>query len=91
MKPGETAEDCARREIEEELGLNVSALNLVKTWWMEKKDLLMIGFFARVADTQMHLSEEVDAACWVPVAEALEQVHPEGSISHALVSTYLNQ
>lgn len=91
MKPGETAEDCARREIEEELGLNVNTLKLVKTWWMEKKDLLMIGFFARVEDTQMHLSGEVDAACWVPVAEALEQVHPKGSISHALVSAYLNQ
>lgn len=91
MKPGETAEDCARREVEEELGLNVTTLEFAKTWWMEKKDLLMIGFFARVADTQMSLSGEVDIACWVPVAEALKQVHPEGSISHALVSAYLNQ
>lgn len=91
MKPGETAEDCARREIEEELGLTVSSLEFVRTWWMEKKDMLLIGFFARVAGTKMKLSGEVDAACWVPVAEALDQVHPEGSISHALVSAYLKQ
>lgn len=91
MKPGETAEDCARREIKEELGLDVTALELVKTWWMEKKGLLMIGFFAQVADTQMRLSGEVDAACWVPAAEALGQVHPKGSISHALVSAYLER
>lgn len=91
MKPGETAEECACREIEEELGLSVNALEFVKTWWMEKKDLLMIGFFAQVSDTKMNLSGEVDSACWVPVEEAKEQVHPEGSISHALVSAYLKR
>lgn len=91
MKPGETAEECAQREIEEELGLSVSSLELVRTWWMEKKELLMIGFFARVANTEMTLSGEVDTACWVPIKEALGQVHPAGSISHALVSAYLNR
>lgn len=91
MTPGETAEECARREIGEELGLRVTELELVKTWWMEKKELLMIGFFARVADTEMRLSGEVDAASWVPAREALGQVHPEGSISHALVAAYLER
>lgn len=91
MKPGETAEECAQREIEEELGLSVSGLELVKTWWMEKNGLLMIGFFARTADAEMKLSGEVDTACWVPVKEALGQVHPEGSISHALISAYLDR
>ena len=58
---------------------------------MEKKELMMIGFFARVADTEMRLSSEVDAASWVPAREALGQVHPEGSISHALVAAYLER
>lgn len=39
----------------------------------------------------MKLSGEVDAACWVSVNDALDQVHPEGSISHALVSAYLQR
>lgn len=91
MVPGETAEECARREIEEELGLCVSGLELVKTWWMEQRELLMIGFFARTADSELNLSGEVDAACWVPVREALGQVYPEGSISHALVAAYLER
>ena len=51
----------------------------------------MIGFFARVADTEMRLSGEVDTASWVPAREALGQVHPEGSISHALVTAYLER
>lgn len=91
MKPGECAEECAQREIEEELGLRVSGLELVRTWWMEKKELLTIGFFARTEDTELNLSGEVDAAQWVPVKEALGQVHPAGSISHTLVATYLEQ
>lgn len=91
MVPGETAEECASREIEEELGLRVTGLELVRTWWMEKKGLLMIGFFARTADSELNLSGEVDAARWVPVREALGQVHPEGSISHALVAAYLER
>ena len=91
MTPGETAEACACREIGEELGLRVTKLELVRTWWMEKKELLMIGFFARVEGTEMRLSGEVDTAGWVPVKEALGQVHPEGSISHALVASYLER
>lgn len=91
MKPGETAEDCAYREIQEELGLKVRDLEFVKTWWMAKKDMLMIGFFAWTSDMEMRLSGEVDTAGWVPVKEALGQVHPEGSISHALVSAYLDR
>lgn len=91
MVPGETAEECAQREIEEELGLRVTGLELVRTWWMEKKGLLMIGFFVRTAGSELNLSGEVDAARWVPVKEALGQVHPEGSISHALVAAYLER
>lgn len=91
MKPGECAEECAQREIEEELGLRVTGLELVRTWWMPQKELLMIGFFARTEGSELNLSEEVDAARWVPVKEALGQVHPEGSISHALVAAYLER
>lgn len=91
MVPGETAEECASREIEEELGLRITGLELVRTWWMEKKGLLMIGFFARPAGSELNLSGEVDAARWVPVKEALGQVHPEGSISYALVAAYLER
>ena len=91
MTPGETAEACACREIGEELGLRVTKLELVRTWWMEKKGLLMIGFFAWTEDTEINLSGEVDAARWVPVGEALHQVHPEGSVSYALVRAYLDR
>ncbi len=90
MKPGETAEECVRREIGEELGLTVAGLEIVGTWWMEKKGLLMIGFFVRTEDTAFTLSQEVDRASWVPVEDALYEVHPEGSVSYAMVRKYLD-
>lgn len=90
IKPGESAEDCARREIYEELGLTLSALEPAGTWWMERKGLLMIGFFAHTEETAFTLSSEVDRARWVPVEDALYEVHPEGSVSYALVEKYLD-
>lgn len=89
MKPGESAEDCARREIMEELGLEPDALEIVRTWWHGKRDQLMIGFIGRAKKTDFRLSSEVQEARWIPVAEALGRVHPKGSISYALIELYL--
>lgn len=89
MKPGESAEDCARREILEELGLELDALEIVKTWWHGKRDQLMIGFVGRAKKADFKLSSEVQEARWIPVREAIKQVHPKGSISYALIELYL--
>lgn len=89
MKPGESAEECAAREIEEELGLPVQDLRLVGTYWFGKKDMLMIGFLAQVQKQEFHLSQEVDQAVWVSPEQALSMVHPGGAISHQMVEYYL--
>ena len=93
MAPGETAEECARREIQEETGLTVTELKLEGTHWFAKKGLLMIGFFAEVADGELRLSSEVDSAAWYPAAEAPAQVHPltGGSVSALLTRKYLHR
>lgn len=91
MKPGETAEECARREVEEETGVAVEELQLVGTWWFGKKDMLMIGFFARAKKQELTLSGEVDAASWVEINSAQDLVHPKGSVSYALIEAYRNR
>lgn len=91
IKPGETAEDCARREILEELGLEVWDLRLTETYWFTQKDMLMIGCLARVDKAPFRLSGEVERAVWVPVGEALTMVHPEGSVSYDMLARYLAQ
>ncbi|OUQ82266.1 NUDIX domain-containing protein [Flavonifractor sp. An100] len=90
MKPGESAETCAAREIREELGLEVSRLVLTGTYWLEKKDMLMIGFLARVHKQDFHLSGEVDQAVWVTSQKALTLLHPYPAISY-LVADYFVQ
>lgn len=90
MKPGESAEECARREIKEETGLDVTSLQFAGTYWFARKDMLMIGFEAEVAEAPLALSVEVDSAAWHTAGEAVALVHPEGSVSHTLAARYLD-
>lgn len=91
ITPGETAEDAAVREIKEETGLDVLSLRSARSWWFEKKQMLMVGFMAEADDSApLTLSSEVDSAQWVDASQAPSLVHPEGSISHALVDYFLS-
>lgn len=84
MKCGESAEDTVIREVEEEVGQQVEELTFVKTYPYASKDLLMLGFMARVHKKDFELSGEVDKAEWFPIAEAPSKMR-EGSIAQQLV------
>lgn len=88
MKPGESAEEAAAREIAEETGLEVRSLEFAGSYWFERKGLLMIGFFAEVAPGEPRISVEVDSAEWVAAREAPAMVHPAGSVSNALCTAF---
>lgn len=90
ITPGENAEAAAVREIKEETGLDVSDVRIAGTWWFAKKQMLMVGFTAVADDSApLKLSSEVDSASWHPASEALLLVHPAGSVSRALVDSYI--
>lgn len=84
MKLGESAEETAAREIEEEIGQKVEELTFVKTYPYEKKEMLMIGFHAKVKKQEFRTSGEVDAVEWFPLEKAQEHLR-EGSIAWQLV------
>lgn len=90
MKPGESAEDAAVREIEEELGLKTEKLAYVRSYPYESKEMLMLGFRADVRKKAFVLSKEVDAAAWVPIAEAPGRLR-EGGIARQLVCEVLER
>lgn len=92
MTPGENAESAARREVLEETGLTVTDLEMVGTWWFDRKGILMIGFIAHIdtSGEDIILSSEVDSASWHSPYDALTMVHPEGSVSHALTKYYID-
>lgn len=91
MKPGESAEECTRREVQEEIGLELEQLQIVGTDWFARKEQLMVGFIGRAKKAEFTLSGEVEAAWWVPVEEAPALMHPGKSISTELVRRYLRE
>lgn len=90
MKMGESAEEAAIREIKEEIGQDVERLQFVQSYPYEKKEMLMLGFGARVKKKELALSQEVDSAQWVPFSEALGKLR-EGSIAWQLVKHVIEE
>jgi len=89
MKIGESAEGTVIREVKEEIGLDVEELEFIKTYPYEKKEMLMLGFKAKVKKADFVLSDaEVATAKWFPFAEALENIR-EGSIAWQLVKSVI--
>lgn len=77
ITPGESAEETAIREVKEELGLDVKELQYVGSYWFAKNDMLMSGFIASVNKSELHLSQEIDSAEWVPIDEAPKTMFPD--------------
>lgn len=90
ITPGESAEECAVREIFEETGLVVNWLELKLTSWFDRKEMMMIGFFARVDNGELKLSGEVDSASWHHKDEILSLVSTRpGSASRLLCERFI--
>ena len=91
VQPGEAAELCAAREVQEEIGVQARDVHFVCSHWESEQQMLLLGFVARATKGSFTLSEEINAAKWVPVAQALDLVYPEGNITHTLLVHYLHQ
>lgn len=91
IKPGETAESTAIREVEEEIGLEIKRLEPAGTYWFGMKGILMHAFIGYVEKAEFTLSEEVDAAMWVKAEDAKAFLFPdgEGNNWNALLKKYL--
>ena len=100
VEPGETIEDAARREVFEESGIRVGAVNYVTSQPWPFLSNLMIGLIGEAVTAEIKLDEkELEDARWFTSAEArqmLERTHPDGyyaanpiAIAHELVRTAL--
>ena len=91
VQPGEESELCAAREVQEEIGVQARDVHFVCSHWESEQQMLLLGFVARATKGDFTLSEEINAAKWVPAAEALNLVYPEGNITHTLLAKYLQR
>lgn len=87
VKAGETIENAAKREVEEEVGLSAYQAAFVKSYYNINKDRLMLGFVCRVKNQNLRVSDELCLAEWFPLKEALAVLR-QGSTIHELLSDY---
>ncbi|MBP7401546.1 MAG: NUDIX domain-containing protein [Clostridia bacterium] len=78
VKHGETIEAAAAREVEEEIGLRVRDVRYMRSYYFERKDLLMLGFTARIEKADFRISGEVDSARWFGIDEAERELQNSG-------------
>ena len=84
IKPGESAEDAARREIAEETGLTATTLRYMGSWPHMEGNMLMLGFAATAEGEPNPDSSEILSDRWATMEDAVASLR-EGSIAQQVV------
>jgi NAD+ diphosphatase len=89
VEPGETLEECARREVCEEVGIQIKNIRYFGSQPWPFPNSLMIGFTAEYAGGELALEEdEIADAGWF-AADALPSLPPKMSIAHRLIDWFV--
>jgi NAD+ diphosphatase len=92
VEPGESVEDAVHREVLEEVGVRVRDLRYFGSQAWPFPHSLMIAFTAEYAGGDIRCDPaEIAEARWFGPEDALPEVPPRYSISHALISANLPQ
>jgi len=85
VEPGETIEDCVRREVREEVGVEVDRITYFSSQSWAFPHSLMIAYTAEYAGGDIRLEDdEIAEARWFP-ADALPYLPPSVSIARRLI------
>lgn len=77
IKPGETAEETAVREVREEIGVELESLDYKGTVWFERFDQLLHCYVGRAKKCELRLSREIDSAEWTPCEDVIKTIFPD--------------
>jgi NAD+ diphosphatase len=90
VEPGETLEECARREVLEEVGVQIANVRYFGSQPWPFPNSLMIGFTAEYVGGELTLEEaEIADARWF-AANALPEVPPKMTIARRLIDWFVN-
>lgn len=85
VEVGESLEDCVRREVREEAGIEVADVRYVCSQHWPYPNQLMLAFKARWAAGELKLqADELAEARWFDPAD-LPNIPPEGSVAYRLI------
>lgn len=91
VEPGETLEDCVKREIKEEVGLEVKNIQYFGSQPWPYPNSLMIGFTAEYVSGNITIDQkEIDDAGWFTVHN-LPQLPKSISISRSLIDEFIKK
>lgn len=90
INKGEDAEDAARREVREEVGLNVSSVHFNHSHYFAPSNTLMLNFTVIVSDTDVHEDWEIDSYKWFSCEDARKNIR-RPSLAQAFLDGYLDQ
>jgi len=89
VEPGESLEECAEREVMEEVGIQISDIRYFGSQPWPFPNSLMVGFTARYAGGEFVLEEEEIADAGWFTADNLPHVPPKLSIARQLIDAFL--
>ncbi len=88
---GENAEQTVRREVLEELGIEVSDLKYNSSQYFKETNTLMFNFTCIVLEERSdRISDEVDHAEWFSIAEAREKIKKD-SLAQSFLEKYITE
>ena len=89
VEAGESVEECVRREIREEVGVEVGKLDYFRSQAWPFPSQLMLGFFAEYTSGDIHIDpEEIIDAKWFRYDE-LPQVPATATVAGQLITHYV--
>ena len=86
---GEDAEDTARRELKEELGLEAVTVSFNRSRFFAPSNTLMLNFTVTVKQAEAQPNWEVDSWRWFTLEEAREAIK-QGSLAQAFLDGWMD-
>lgn len=91
VNKGECAEETVKREVKEEVGLDVIECGFNMSKYYAKSNTLMLNFYCVVEDEDLSgMTSEVDRADWFSIEDARKNIR-EGSLAQEFLVNFLDK